>query len=152
MRWVASLAVVALAACGANEPPLIPDDRITGDAIERALTATPGDSARGQILFISREEGHCVLCHQIDGLDAEFQGNVGPDLSFVGDRLSSSQLRLRIVDYQLVQPGALMPSYYRNHDLYQVGEAFQGETILSAQDVEDIVAYLSARKAKQDDA
>ena len=107
---------------------------------------------RGQTLFISRDEGHCVLCHQIEGLDAEFQGDVGPALTAVGDRLSPAQLRLRIVDYQLVLPGALMPSYHRNHDLYQVGEAFQGETILSAQDVEDIVAYLSERKAIQDDA
>ena len=73
-------------------------------------------------------------------------------MTAVADRLSPAQLRLRIVDYQLVLPGALMPSYYRNHDLYQVGEAFQGETILSAQDVEDIVAYLSERKAIQDDA
>lgn len=152
MKWVANLAVVALAACGANETPLIPDSRITGDAIEQTLTAVPGDPVRGQTLFVSRDEGHCVLCHQIEGLDAEFQGNVGPALTAVADRLSPAQLRLRIVDYQLVLPGALMPSYYRNHDLYQVSEAFQGETILSAQDVEDIVAYLSERKAIQDDA
>ncbi|NQY98331.1 MAG: sulfur oxidation c-type cytochrome SoxX [Henriciella sp.] len=152
MRWLASLAVIVIASCGASETPLIQNSQITGDAIEQPLTAVPGDPESGQTLFTSRDEGHCVLCHQIDGLDAEFQGNVGPDLTLVGDRLSSSQLRLRIVDYQLVQPGALMPSYYRNHDLYQVGEAFRGETILSAQDVEDIVVYLSERKAKQDDA
>lgn len=141
------VAVVALGACGAQDAPLISADMISGDAIESALTDSKGDPVRGEEIFSSRESGHCVLCHQVEGLAAEFQGNIGPDLTFVGDRLTAAQLRLRIVDYQIVQPGALMPSYYRIHDLNQVGEAFLGETILSAQDIEDIIAYLLARKA-----
>ena len=69
----------------------------------------------------------------------------------IGRTDDSGQLRLRVVDYQLVRPGALMPSYYRIHNLHQVGTAYEGETILSAQDIEDIVAYLGAQKVGDDD-
>ncbi len=152
MSRVGFLAVLILSACGAQEAPLIRASMISGDAITLPLTETAGDTIRGEQLFISRDEGHCILCHQVDGLDAEFQGDVGPDLTFVGDRLSAGQLRLRIADYQLVQPGAVMPSYYRIHDLHRVGEAYSGESVLSAQQVEDIVAYLVDRRASVDDA
>ncbi len=152
MRAWACLALVGLAACSADHAPLVAVDRISGDAILQPLTRTPGDPATGKALFIGRDQGHCILCHKVSGLSAEFQGTVGPDLSQVGDRFSPAQLRLRIVDYQLVRPGALMPSYYRNHDLYQVDEAYAGETILSAQEVEDIIAYLGELKQVEDDA
>jgi len=145
------LAALGVAACGVNEAPLVSPDLITGDAINQPLTNRPGDAARGETVFVGRDQGHCILCHQVNSLDAEFQGDVGPDLSFVGDRLSPDQLRLRLVDYQLVRPGTLMPSYYRIHDLYQVGEAYEDEAILSAQDIEDIVSYLSALKRVEDD-
>lgn len=147
MRWPAVGAVLALAACGAPDEPLISASQIEGDTIPLALTDLPGNADRGETAFASRESGHCVLCHAADGLTAEFQGNVGPELSLVGDRLSAGQLRLRIVDYQIVRPGTLMPSYYRIRDLYQVGEAFEGMPILTAQEVEDLVAYLSARRS-----
>ncbi|MCH9752782.1 MAG: sulfur oxidation c-type cytochrome SoxX [Alphaproteobacteria bacterium] len=152
MSRVGILAVLTISACGVQEAPLIRANTISGDAITQPLTETAGDTIRGEQLFVSRNEGHCILCHQVDGLDAEFQGDVGPDLTLVGDRLSAGQLRLRIADYQLVQPGALMPSYYRIHDLHQVGEAYSGESVLSAQKVEDIVAYLVERRASGDDA
>nr|WP_156780823.1 sulfur oxidation c-type cytochrome SoxX [Hyphomonas sp. Mor2] len=143
MALVASL---CLSACGVSEPSLISPDQITGDAINAPLSDIPGDAVRGKQVFADREAGHCILCHAVAGLDAEFQGNVGPDLSTVGDRLSAGQLRLRIVDYQIVSPGTLMPSYYRKHDLHQVGDAYSEATILSAQDIEDIVSYLELRK------
>jgi L-cysteine S-thiosulfotransferase len=149
---VGILAILIISACGAQEAPLIRANTISGDAITQPLTETAGDTIRGEQLFVSRNEGHCILCHQVDGLDAEFQGDVGPDLTLVGDRLSAGQLRLRIADYQLVQPGVLMPSYFRIHDLHQVGEAYLGESVLSAQQVEDIVAYLVERRVSGDDA
>lgn len=152
MKRVAILAALILSACGAQDAPLISSRMISGDAIVEPLTKTTGDAIRGEKLFVSREEGHCILCHKVDGLEAEFQGDVGPDLSFVGDRLNAGQLRLRIADYQLVRPGALMPSYFRTHDLHQVGEAYVGETVLTAQQVEDIVAYLADRKTSDDGA
>ncbi|MCR9077978.1 MAG: sulfur oxidation c-type cytochrome SoxX [Hyphomonadaceae bacterium] len=152
MIWRALAAGLCLSACGAPNSALIDQDMITGDSIEQPLVNAPGDPVRGQRLFVDRDAGHCVLCHQVMGLDAEFQGNIGPDLSLVGARLSPGQLRLRIVDYQIVRPGTLMPSYYRIHDLHQVEETHSGAPILSARDIEDIVAYLERRKDVEDDA
>jgi len=140
-----------LAACNGAAPSLNDPANIVGDAMPEPLTEVPSDAARGDRVFAERDQGHCVLCHIVSGLDVPFQGNIGPDLSQVGSRLSAGQLRLRIVDYQIVSPGALMPSYFRNHDLYQVQNDYLGETILSAQQVEDLVAYLSTLEGDVDE-
>lgn len=137
-----SLALLALMACS-SEQVLVPESRIVGDAIPDALTDMPGNAETGLAIFTDRERGHCVLCHQVSGLVVPFQGNLGPDLTTVGIRLDPGQLRLRIVDYQRVRPGTVMPSYYRIHDLHQVEEDQRGKPVLSAQEVEDLVAYLS---------
>lgn len=143
MKQAALILALLLCACSETEPALIGSAQIVGDTIPAPLTRSPGNAQRGEIVFSEREQGHCVLCHQVSVLDVPFQGNIGPALDDVGTRLSPAQLRLRIVDYQIVTPGTLMPSYYRNHDLYQVQEDYAGETILSAKQVEDLVAYLS---------
>lgn len=135
-----TVACLGLTACG--DQALVPEKAIVADSIPAPLTTMPGDAAKGLKLLTDRIGGHCVLCHQVSGLDAPFQGNLGPDLSFVGDRLDAGQLRLRIVDYQRIKPGAIMPSYYRLHDLYQVEGAYRGVSVLTAQDVEDLVSYL----------
>ena len=106
------------------------------------LTDRPGDPAAGRTLFVGRDGGHCVLCHCVDSLDAPFQGNVGPDLSAAGARLSAAQIRDRIVDPTRANPEAAMPAYYRTADLRQVEAQMQGRTVLTAQQVEDLVAWL----------
>ncbi|WP_293608387.1 sulfur oxidation c-type cytochrome SoxX [Ponticaulis sp.] len=118
---------------------------IVGDTIPAPLSDTVSSAAAGRTIFVDRDQGHCVLCHQIDDLDAEFQGNVGPDLSTVGDRLSPAQIRFRIVDLQSLIPDTVMPSYYRLHDLHQVQDEFQDQTILNAEQIEHLVAYLNSR-------
>ncbi|MEL6687800.1 MAG: sulfur oxidation c-type cytochrome SoxX [Pseudomonadota bacterium] len=115
---------------------------VVGDAIPVALIKTVGDAERGQAIFLDRERGHCVLCHAVDGLNARFQGNVGPALNGIGARLNEGQLRLRVVDYTQIDPNVIMPSYFRSDNLHQVGQAYEGQTVLSAQEVENIVAYL----------
>ncbi len=100
---------------------------------------------RGYQIFVSRDDGHCVLCHKIDSLDAEFQGNVGPPLTDIGERLTTGQIRYRIVDAQGIWPDTVMPSYYRTGDLRQVGNAYSGKPALSAQQIEDIVAFLETQ-------
>ena len=120
---------------------------LVGKAQEADAMASPlavaGDPAIGRAIFSDRESGHCVLCHQVDGLEVPFQGNLGPALSGVGARLTEAQIRLRIVDNTKVNPGTVMPSYFRTADLHQVGRAYQGETVLSAAEVEHLVAWLS---------
>ena len=134
--------------CNCSDAPksVVSASQIVDDAIPASITGLPGDEDSGALIFAERESGHCVLCHQIEDIDQEFQGNLGPDLTYVGERLSPGQIRLRIVDYQRVKPRAVMPSYYRLHDLYDVGPEYVGDTYLSAQQVEDLVAYLAARK------
>tara|TARA_R110000803_G_scaffold114037_2_gene182471 strand:+ start:3346 stop:3807 length:462 start_codon:yes stop_codon:yes gene_type:complete len=148
MRYgtLAVLACLLTVACTPDSPHLVSPTQIDGDSIPLPLTDAITDAAHGEALFVSRDGGHCVLCHQVAGLDAEFQGDVGPALTGIGSRLSPGQLRLRVVDYEQVQPGVLMPSYYRTHALYQVSNAHEGQPILSPADVEDLVAYLSSLK------
>ncbi|MEO1029525.1 MAG: sulfur oxidation c-type cytochrome SoxX [Pseudomonadota bacterium] len=135
----AVLATGLIAGCGDR-----PSYNIIGDEIRASLSSSAGDPVRGQAIFLERDQGHCVICHQVAGLEISFQGNVGPDLSDVGARLTPAQLRLRIVDMSAVTPGTLMPSYFRTDHLNQVAEEFSGETILSAQQIEDLVAYLAS--------
>lgn len=136
MRVPIILFAIAISACSA--PPYA----VVGDTIPAPLIQTASDSARGQGLFTARDGGHCILCHAVTGLEAEFQGNLGPSMDGIGERLSAAQLRLRIVDYDAYRPGTTMPSYFRTHDLRQVGQNYAGQTVLSAQDIEDIITYL----------
>ena len=137
------IAACLLAACAADE---VSGHAIIGDAIPVSLTGMPGDADQGREVFAQRAQGHCVICHQVAGLDVDFQGNVGPVLTGVGDRLDEGQLRLRIADMSYVVPDTMMPSYYSTEDLHQVGAAYRGETILSAAQIEDLVAYLATLK------
>ena len=129
-RWVAGSAVF-LAACAAA-PRLV-------DSLETPLAAA-GDPARGREVFVSREGGHCVLCHAAPGV--ALAGNVGPSLAGVGSRLSPAQLRLRIADITRVNPDAAMPAFHRTAGLHRVAPAYAGKPALSAQQVEDLVAWL----------
>ena len=113
---------------------------------EAPLTDVPGDPERGREIVLDRDLGHCLLCHQINQLDEGFQGNIGPDLSQVGNRLSASLLRGRLIDPTRTNPESVMPAYHRTENLTQVGKAYVGKPILNAQQIEDVVAYLQTLK------
>ena len=134
---------LALTSCSDGSEQLVSDDAIVGDAIPSALTDVPTNAVEGRRIFVERDRGHCVLCHQVSGLDALFQGDVGPDLSDVGARLSPGQIRLRIVDASTLNPDTVMPPYHRTHDLHQVAPELAGKPVLTAQEIEHLVAYLS---------
>jgi sulfur-oxidizing protein SoxX len=145
-RGVLAALMVCLSACGqAGEAGFATGVVIENDAIPASLTREAGSIPDGAAEFVSREGGHCVLCHAIEGLDAEFQGNVGPDLTGIGARLTPGQIRLRIVDAQRIWPDTVMPSYYRTGGLRQVGQEFEGQPALTARQIEDLVAYLSSQ-------
>jgi sulfur-oxidizing protein SoxX len=135
--------VVTGLACHALAAPAPGALRVIGDGIPEAL-APAGDAARARGLLVARENANCVLCHEIPDAALPFFGNVGPSLAHVGSRLSPAQIRLRIVDAMRVNPDTIMPSYYRTTGLDRVAPQYRGKTVLSAQDVEDLVAYLSA--------
>jgi sulfur-oxidizing protein SoxX len=75
-----------------------------------------------------------------------FAGDVGPSLAGIGGRMSAAQLRLRVADYRRVLPAAVMPSYYSVEGFDRVALPYRGKPILTALEVEDIVAYLSTLK------
>jgi sulfur-oxidizing protein SoxX len=120
----------------------VPPLQVVGDAIPQALTATPGDPARGRAIVANRQLGLCLLCHTGPVPEERFQGNLAPDLAGAGTRWNEGQLRLRIADAQRLNPASLMPAYYRSEGLARVGAAWQGKPILDAQQIEDVVAYL----------
>lgn len=109
------------------------------DSLDTALAAA-GDPARGRETFVSREGGHCVLCHAAPGV--ALAGDVGPSLAGVGSRLSAGQLRLRIADITRVNPDAVMPAFHRTEGLNRVAPGYEGKPALSGQQVEDLVAWL----------
>ena len=131
-------------ACAQGEP--VRFDAV-GDAISRPLTSEPGDAARGRSIVVNRDAGACTLCHAVPG--EKTAGNIAPALAGVGARLSPAQLRLRVADSTRVNAESPMPAYYRTEGLNQVAAAFRGKPLLSAQQVEDVVAWLATLKGPQ---
>jgi sulfur-oxidizing protein SoxX len=115
---------------------------VTGDSILESLTGTPGDATRGRALILERTNT-CILCHSGPFPEEKFQGDLAPNLSGSGSRWSVGQLRLRLVDASRFTPGTIMPSYYRVDELDRVAANWRGKPILSAEQIEDIVAYLA---------
>ena len=140
MRGWAWLAMCGAAAgCAVTAPGPLTSYSVTGDAIVSPLTADDGDPERGRAIFSGRD-ANCFLCHTVPG--GRFMGDLASPLAGVGARLNAAQLRLRIVDSARLNRDTIMPSYYRVDGFNQVAEAWRGKPILTAQQVEDAVAYL----------
>ena len=125
---------------------------VVGDGIPAPLTATPGDAAAGRAIVVDRQQGLCLLCHggPFDRTAAEkAQGNLSSNLAGVGSRYSAAQLRLRVADAKHLNPASLMPAFHRvpaDAQAQRVGAAWSGKPVLSAQQVEDVVAFLETLK------
>jgi sulfur-oxidizing protein SoxX len=116
---------------------------VVGDAIPEPLTSRKGDAERGRGIVSNRQVGLCLLCHSGPFPQERFQGTLAPDLKGAGDRSTEGQLRLRIVDASRLNPETIMPPYYRVDGLHRVAPAFKGKPLLSAEQIEDVVAYLA---------
>ncbi len=127
-------------------PPAMADPlvafRVTDGGIAQPLTAQPGDPVHGRALVADPDHGGCLSCHAAPMPEEDFQGQVGPNLAGVGDRLGPAQLRLRLIDPKRINPTTVMPAFYRTEGLHRVAKAFEGKPILTAQEIEDVVAYL----------
>jgi sulfur-oxidizing protein SoxX len=135
-------AVVLVAALAAAAPSLARAFEVVGDAIPASLTGAKGDAGRGRAIVINRQVGLCLLCHSGPFPEERFQGNIGPDLAGAALRLSEGQVRLRIVDASRVNPTTIMPAYFRSEGLVRVAPVFRGKTVLTAEQIEDVVAFL----------
>jgi sulfur-oxidizing protein SoxX len=139
--YIAALCAGLALVAGARAEGLAPYE-ITGDGVAKSLTGAPGDAARGRALVLARTTT-CILCHSGPFPETRFPGDLAPDLTGAGNRWTVSQLRLRIVDASRFNPETIMPSYYRDDGLVRVGRNFVGKPVLSAAEIEDIVAYLA---------
>jgi sulfur-oxidizing protein SoxX len=142
------LAVIASTsplALGSAEEPLL-SFSVSGDSIAASLTGAPGDRARGRAIVTNRQVGLCLLCHSGPFPEERLQGTLAPDLKGVAARWSEAQLRLRIVDAAVINPNTIMPPYYRVEGLQRVAPAFRGKPILTAEQIEDVLAFLMTLK------
>lgn len=116
-------------------------------AVTESLTGVPGDAANGRNLFKDRKLGNCLACHtNTDQSDQSFHGEVGPSLDGVADRWDTAQLRGILVNSKMMFEGTIMPSFYRTENGARTMEKFQGKSILTAEQIEDVLAYLQTLK------
>jgi len=149
MRTTVCVAVLsALWAASASAEEQIALNIVEGTSIPEPLSGEPGDPSRGREVSINRKLGNCLACHKMPIPEQPFHGEVGPDLSEVGSTYSEGELRLRVVDPKVLNSDTIMPAFYRSDELNRVMKQFQGKTVLTAQEVEDVVAYLLTLKEK----
>jgi L-cysteine S-thiosulfotransferase len=144
----------AATACAAEDGktgPLVPYEVVSRDGIPvipEPLTGKPGDPRRGERVVTDRLLGNCLSCHEVSALREEpFHGEIGPPLDGVGGRWDAATLRMIVVNPKRVfGDDTVMPAFYRIEGLNRVRPEFAGKPILTAQQVEDVVAYLAAMK------
>lgn len=155
----AIMTIIALASLGAatahsasvvvRDPGLVSYTIVDDNSIPKSLTGKSGDPANGRKLAINRKKGNCLACHAMPIPEQQFHGETAPSLYGVGNRLSAGELRLQIVNSKVTNEDTMMPSFYRTFGFNRPLKKFVGRSILEAQDVEDIVAYLLTLKTDQ---
>ncbi|UYN95475.1 MAG: sulfur oxidation c-type cytochrome SoxX [Enhydrobacter sp.] len=115
-------------------------------SLPASLTGVAGDAVRGRAIVANRTVGLCLLCHTAPIAEERFQGNLAPDLAGTGARWSEGELRLRLMDASRLNPDTIMPPYYRTENLRRVARSAAGKPILTAEQIEDVVAYLVTLK------
>lgn len=149
MRNIILSALVTTTFAGAAIAETVaPGDVLFEDgAVSASLTGLAGDPAKGKEWFVGRKLGNCLACHvNSDATNESFHGEVGPPLDGVGDRWGEAELRGIVSNSKQMFEGTIMPAFYNVAGYNRPLEKFDGKTILSAQQVEDIVAYLMTLK------
>ena len=140
MLGLTILPLMTLGLASTAWPMGLPDQALT------PLTSEPGNVDRGRDVVLKQDKGNCILCHAVPEPSVRFSGDLGPPLHGVGARLSAAQLRFRLIDSSRLNPDTVMPAYHRSENLKRVVLQLQGLPILNAQEIEDLVAYLSSLK------
>ena len=146
MRMVLTVWVLAVVAPAATVPGVAGSEpvaiyQIEGDAIPEPLDGLDGDPARGRVIVAGRA-GNCLACHQAPIPEEPFHGNLGPPLDGIGSRASAGTLRLRLVAPGTLNPDTVMPAFHRVEGLRRVLAPHRDRPILTAQEIEDVIAYL----------
>ena len=128
---------------GAASADEVASYKIVDGTIPDSLTGAPGDAKKGKDVFLNRRLGNCLACHQVTALsDHPFHGEIGPPLDGVAERYTLAELRLQVVDSKEINPDTIMPAFYRNDGFHKVLKNFKGKSVLTAEQVEDVLAYL----------
>ena len=157
MRQItATLAALLLSAGLAQAEAVAPAKVSYADgSVAQSLTGDPGDPAAGMKVMTTRGLGNCVACHEVTALmDFPFHGNVGPSLDGVADRWEEADLRGIVSNAKMMFDGTMMPAFYKKSGYVRPGNAYTGKsateaelsTLLTAQQIEDVVAYLMTLK------
>ena len=147
--------VLTLGAGAAVADVVAPTDVVYEDgAVAVSLSGAAGDAANGAILM-NKGSGNCIACHAVSALpELQFQGEIGPPLDGVADRWSTAELRGIVANAKLTFEDSMMPSFYKTEGFTRLGDAYTGKAhgadpvqpLLTAQDVEDLVAFLETLK------
>ena len=146
MKKLTSIVVGLMLASGATVAETVaPSDvAFTDGAVMASLTGVAGDPAEGRKVFVNRKLGNCLACHMNADLNEHsFHGEVGPPLDGVGNRWEVAELRGIVTNAKMMFDGTIMPAFYQDSGYNRTLTKFEGKAILSAQQVEDIVAYLT---------
>jgi L-cysteine S-thiosulfotransferase len=119
--------------------------RIAGIFFLLPLLAFAGDVSKGREIVLAPGDGNCLLCHAVPGANRPV-GNIGPSLAGVGSRLTGKEIRERIVDASRINLQSVMPPYGRTEGLHGVAPQYRGKPLLTAQQIDDAVAFLVTLK------
>ncbi len=146
-RTFVTLAALALAT-GAHAAETSPADVMFDEgSVATSLTGVDGDAANGRIVFANRKKGNCLACHENAEMpEQQFHGQIGPPLDGVADTYSVAELRGLLANSKNTFEGTIMPAFYRVDGFNRNLEKFDGKTILTAQELEDVLAYLQTLK------
>ena len=144
-------ALAALPAAGETAPAEV---AYVEGAVATSLTGTPGDPENGAKVMTTAAKGNCVACHPIGAMPkVQFHGNIGPALDGVAGRYDEAQLRGMVANAKLTFEGTFMPAFYKTEGFIRATNGYTGAApegpimpILTAQEVEDVVAYLVTLK------
>ena len=145
ITFVAGAALASFATAETVAPADVQFDEY--GAVAASLTGVAGDAANGRKVFMNRKKGNCLACHVNDDMSEQsFHGEVGPELNGVADRWETAELRGIVVNAKKMFDGTIMPAFYRDAGFNRTLKKFDGKAILSAQEIEDLLAYISTLK------
>jgi sulfur-oxidizing protein SoxX len=138
----------ALAGSALAEGVAPADVKIVDMKVETPVTPVAGNAEEGAKTFKDGKLGNCLACHANKAMVKDlFHGNVGPELNGVATRYVPAQLRAIIINAKAVfGEKSMMPGFYSLEVGKNVREEFVGKTVLTAQQVEDVLAYITTLK------